>query len=185
VTCAGVLLTGGASRRMATDKASIVWQGETLAGRAARVLAAACDPVVEVGSGLTELRCVREDPAGSGPLAALVAGARALETRGPVVLLACDLPFVEAPILRALAEWSGRATVIPMVAGRLQYVCARYGSEALARAEAALLRGDLSLRAVIEADHDEMSEPEWRAVGPANTFADVDTPEDLHRLGLS
>ena len=35
---------------MATDKASIHWRGETLAARAARVLAVACDPVIEVGA---------------------------------------------------------------------------------------------------------------------------------------
>ena len=45
----GLLLTGGASRRLGTDKATIVWQGETLAVRAAVVLAQVCAPVLEVG----------------------------------------------------------------------------------------------------------------------------------------
>ncbi|HEY5172484.1 MAG TPA: NTP transferase domain-containing protein [Acidimicrobiia bacterium] len=180
-----MLLTGGASRRMATDKATIVWRGETLAARAARVLAAACDPVIEVGSGASELNCVREDPPGSGPLAALLAGARAMETHTPVVLLACDLPFVELPILRLLVDWPGAQTVIPVVDGRLQYACARYGSDALERAEAARRAGEHSLQAAAGDDHDELSESQWRAVGPANTFADVDTPADLRRLGLS
>ena len=185
MTCAGVLLTGGASRRMTTDKASIQWRGETLAARAARVLTVACDPVVEVGSGASGLPCVREEPPRSGPLAALLAGARALGSRGPVVLLACDLPFVEPPILRLLADWPGRQTVIPVVDGRLQYACARYGPDALDRAEAALAAGDHSLRAAGDGDRDELSEAQWRAMGPANTFADVDTPADLRRLGLS
>jgi molybdopterin-guanine dinucleotide biosynthesis protein A len=173
VTCAGVLLTGGGSRRMTTDKARIVWHGETLAVRAARVLTAACDPVIEVGSGATDLPCVREEPAGSGPLAALLAGARALATRGPVALLSL------------LASWPGRPTVIPVVDGRLQYACARYGPDALERAEIAFAAGDHSLRAAAGDDGHELSEAEWRAVAPANTFADVDTPTDLRRLGLS
>jgi molybdopterin-guanine dinucleotide biosynthesis protein A len=185
VTCAGVLLTGGASRRMATDKANIVWRGETLAARAARVLGAACDPVIEVGSGATGLRCVREDPPGSGPLAALLAGARALGSPGPIVLLACDLPFVEPPILSLLAEWPGRPTVIPVADGRPQYACARYGPYALERAGTALAAGDHALRAMHGDDCDELTEPHWRAVAAANTFADVDTPTDLRLLGLS
>ena len=185
MTCAGVLLTGGASRRMGADKASIVWQGESLARRAARVLAAVCDPVVEVGSGASGLDCVREDPAGSGPLAALVAGAKALATPGPVLLFACDLPFVEAPVLRLLARWPGRATVIPSVDGRLQYACARYGPDALERAHAALQAGTFSLRSVADCEHDEVAESHWLAAGPPNTFADVDSPADLRRLGLS
>jgi len=185
VTGAGILLTGGASRRMTTDKAAIVWQGESLAVRAGRVLSAVCDPAIEVGSGASGLRCVREDPPGSGPLAALVAGARALETRGPVVLLACDLPFVEAPVLRLLADWAGRPTVIPVVDGRLQYVCARYGADALERAAAALLAGGRSLRDAAAGEHDELTEEHWSALGSTNPFADVDTPADLRRLGLS
>jgi molybdopterin-guanine dinucleotide biosynthesis protein A len=170
---------------MATDKARIVWQGETLAARAARVLSTACAPVIEVGSGATALRCVREDPPGAGPLAALIAGARALGSPGPVVLLACDLPFVEPPILALLANWPGRPSVIPVVDGRLQYACARYGPDALARAEVALEAGDHALRAAAGDDCDELSEAEWRAVAPAHAFADVDTPTDLRRLGLS
>jgi molybdenum cofactor guanylyltransferase len=185
VTCAGLLLTGGASRRLATDKARIVWQGETLAARAARVLTAVCDPVIEVGTDATGLPCVREDPPGSGPLAALLAGARALASQGPIVLLACDLPFVEPPMLSLLASWPGRPTVIPVVDGRLQYACARYGPDALARAQIAFAAGDHSLRAAAGDDCDELSEVQWRAVAPADTFADVDTPTDLRRLGLS
>ena len=71
---AGVLLTGGASSRMGTDKARLVVNGETLAAHAARVLSAVCDPVIEVGQGVTGLPAIQEDPAGAGPLVALVAG---------------------------------------------------------------------------------------------------------------
>jgi molybdopterin-guanine dinucleotide biosynthesis protein A len=185
MTCGAVLLTGGASRRMATDKAAIVWRGETLAARAARVLTSVCEPVVEVGLGVSGLPCVREEPPGSGPLAALLAGARALAGQAPIVLLACDLPFVEAPVLQLLAEWPGAPTVIPIVDGRLQYVCARYGPDALARAQAALLGGQLALRTLAGGAYDELDAARWSAVGPPETFSDVDTPEDLVRLGLS
>jgi hypothetical protein len=75
--------------------------------------------------------------------------------------------------------------VIPVVDGRLQYACARYGSDALDRAAVAFAGGDLSLRAAAGDDFDELSEGQWRAVAPADTFADVDTPTDLRRLGLS
>jgi molybdenum cofactor guanylyltransferase len=37
---AGVLLTGGASRRLGVDKATLPYRGETLAERAARVMRA-------------------------------------------------------------------------------------------------------------------------------------------------
>jgi molybdopterin-guanine dinucleotide biosynthesis protein A len=170
---------------METDKARIVWRGETLAARAARILAAVCDPVVEAGPGVTTLRCVREDPPGAGPLAALVAAAGALGTDGPVVLLACDMPFVDEPVLRLLANREGDATVIPVAAGRLQLACARYGPEAIARARLAVTRGETALRAAVDAGHEELTEDEWLAVGGPDAFADLDTPGDLDRLGLS
>jgi molybdopterin-guanine dinucleotide biosynthesis protein A len=185
VTCPGIVLTGGASRRMRTDKARIVWRGETLAVRAARVLASVCEPVVEAGSGVTGLQCVREDPPGAGPLAALVAAAEVLGTRGPVVLFACDMPFVEEPLLRLVADRHGDATVVPVADGRLQLTCARYGPAAISRARDALACGERALRAAVGTDFEAVAEDEWRPTGGPDAFVDLDTPEDLARLGLS
>jgi len=182
---AGVLLTGGASRRMGVDKTRLVVNGETLAARSARVLAAVCDPVVEVGPGVSGLPAVQEDPAGAGPLVALLAGVGALGAPRSVVLLACDLPHVSTELLRLLVEWPGSGTVIPVVEGRFQYACARYGPAAFDEARAALRSGDTSLRAIAGADCEYVSEAGWQSVASPLTFADVDTPEDLRRLGLS
>ena len=182
---AGVLLTGGASRRMGTDKARLVVNGEALAARSARVLAEVCDPVIEVGSGVSGLPAIREEPPGAGPLAALLAGVGALGEPRSVVLLACDLPNVSAELIRLLVEWPGSGTVIPVVNGRFQYACARYGPAAFDEARAALRSGDSSLRAITGSDCEFLTETEWRGVASALTFADVDTPEDLRSLGLS
>ena len=86
-----------------------------------------CAPVVEVGPGYTGLQCVDEDPPGRGPLAALVVGAATVPGAGPVLLLACDLPFVTEALLRRLASWDGDGTVVPVDRdGFVQPVCARY-----------------------------------------------------------
>ena len=157
---------------------------ETLAGRAARVLAAVCSPVVEVGPGYTSLRSVREEPAGSGPLAALVAGADALAAE-TVVLLACDLARVESPMLALLAEWGGAPSVVPTVGGMPQLVCARYGPDAVAAARSLLAAGERSLRALVAVlDVDFVPESRWRSAAAPDAFDDVDTPADLARLGL-
>jgi molybdenum cofactor guanylyltransferase len=181
---AGVLLTGGASSRMGTDKAQIVVNGETLAARAARVLSTVCDPVIEVGPNVSGLPAIQEDPPGLGPLVALVAGRGALGNPYPVVLLACDLPFVEPGLLRLLVEWPGLGSVIPVVNGRLQYACARYGAAAFDQATEALRHGESSLRAVADVDCEYLDASQWGDVADERTFADVDTPEDLQRLGL-
>ena len=45
---AGIILAAGASRRMGSPKALLEYQGETFAGRLARVLSGVCDPVIMV-----------------------------------------------------------------------------------------------------------------------------------------
>ena len=95
------------------------------------MLASVCDPVVEVGPGVSGLPAVREEPPGAGPLVALLAGVGALGEPSSVILLACDLPNVSPELLRLLVEWPGSGTVIPVVDGRFQYACARYGAATL------------------------------------------------------
>jgi molybdopterin-guanine dinucleotide biosynthesis protein A len=184
VATAGVLLTGGTSRRLGFDKATVRLGTETLAARAARVLGAACSPVIEVGPGHTGIRSVREDPPGSGPLAALVAGVDALAVSS-AVLLACDLVRVEHDLLALLAGWDGAPTVIPIVGGRPQLVCARYGADAIDVARTLLARGERSLRALLETvAADFVTDAEHPRLVNADTFLDLDTPADLERLGL-
>jgi molybdopterin-guanine dinucleotide biosynthesis protein A len=176
----GLLLTGGASSRMGVPKAMLVVDGQTIAERAARHLAIVCDPVVEVGPGYSGLRRVDEDPPGQGPLAALVAGADAVGGDGPVLLLACDLPFVTDVLLGRLANWDGDGTVVPVdETGTAQLVCARYSREVIDRARSGLADGERSLRSLLrDADFTRVND-----VDPCELI-DVDTPEDAKRWGI-
>jgi molybdenum cofactor guanylyltransferase len=184
VPVGGILLTGGASRRLGVDKATLVLDGETLAARAARILRACCEHVVEVGDGWSELPAVHEEPRGSGPLAALVAGAAALAEAGRdgVILLGCDLPFA-APVVGALAAEPGAGTVIPRdSSGRDQYVCARYSEAALREAFALVASGAASLRSLVSALPDESVR--FIAGFDPELLADVDEPADAARIGI-
>jgi len=176
----GLLLTGGASARMGTPKALLQRDGETLADRSARLLRRVCDPVVEIGPGYTTLVRVDEDPPGRGPLAALVAGAAAVPGSGPVLLLACDLPFVTEALLTRLATWPGTDTVVPTDReGIVQPVCARYSRAALERAVELVEAGDRSLRLLLEGPAvtrlDDVDERE---------LVDVDTPAEAAEWGI-
>jgi molybdopterin-guanine dinucleotide biosynthesis protein A len=185
---AGILLTGGRSRRLGVDKAGLRIEGETLAARAGRRLTAVCAPVVEMGDGWSGLAGRREEPAGSGPLAALAAAGAHLRAEGhggPALLLAVDLPGVDEPLLRFLRDHPGEPTAVPMVDGRLQLVCGRYGGDALLAAQSLVSGGVRSLHELLDVvEFTVIDEREWRTVASERAFADVDTPADARRLGV-
>jgi molybdopterin-guanine dinucleotide biosynthesis protein A len=181
----GLLLTGGASRRMGTPKANLLLDGETLARRAGRALASVCAPVLEVGPGHTDLPAVLEEPRGGGPVAALVAGWDALDDPPAVLLVACDLPFLDVGLLRALAELPGTGPVVPVAAGRPQPTCARYDRRARDEAASRLRRGSVSFHSVLDAlDVVYLDESRWGEVAGPNALVDVDTPEEAARWGV-
>jgi molybdenum cofactor guanylyltransferase len=193
VKVAGLLLTGGASRRMGSDKALLEFDGQRLVDRVAAVLGAVTGPVIEVGPGWAPgLACVREDPPGSGPLAALWAGAEALRTMGDraqaVLLLAVDMPAVSVALLRLLAEWPGAHTVIPISGGHPQPLCARYGVDALAAIPGLLSAGQRSLRSFLATVENQpgaidwVAPDQWQRVAGLDAFCDLDTPGDVRRL---
>jgi molybdopterin-guanine dinucleotide biosynthesis protein A len=185
---AGLLLTGGASRRLGVDKATLLLDGETLARRAARVLSAACRLVFEVGPGVTDLPTVDEGKRHQGPLVAIAAGGDALRARGhggSAIVLAVDLPRIETRLLELLRDWPGAPTVVPEVDGRLQTACARYGGDALLAARSLVDGGARRLHDVLDVvDVDRIGADVWGSVATPSTFADVDTMADAARLGV-
>lgn len=181
---AGLLLTGGASRRMGRDKASLRVGGRALGQSVADVIAASVSgPVIEVGPGRTTLPAVAD--AGIGPLGALVAGGRALRDRGhdgPFVAIACDLPRLTVELVTRLAEQAG--TAVPVVGGRAQPLCARYQPDAVDVATRLAGGDDRSLMHLLDQlPVIWLDEAWWSAFADARVFDDVDTPADLDCLG--
>ncbi len=169
---------------MGADKATLVVGGEPLAKRVARVLTSVCEPVVEVGSGVSGLTYVDDQRA--GPLAAFLMGVdtlealRALDASKPVVLLSCDLPRLDVALVRALADAPGEKSVVPMLDGRAQYACARWSRAAVDAGRAALAAGRFRLAELASVEFDPLTDPALAALA-----VDIDTPDDLRRLGLS
>lgn len=191
MAAAGLVLTGGASRRFGGPKADVRVGGERLADRTARVLSAVAAPALEVGPGASTLEALMEPVPGRGPLAAVAAGwARLLELGAgdrPVLVLAVDLPFLDPALLEVLAAAPPALAVVPRVDGRAQPLCARYAPAALGRVDEILAAGERSMQAfltVLGSEVQWLDEGEWSAVTTARCFVDVDTRDDADRLGL-
>jgi len=176
-----ILLTGGASRRLGTDKATLALGGTTLAQRAAAVLHEITPLAVEVGPGVSGLPAVLEDPPGTGPLAAFAAGLHALGDRiAAAIVLAVDMPGVTAAVLRRLADHPAPpgAAVVPVSVTRYQPLCARYPATiAGGAADALLADGTRSMHALL----DRLVIVEITDLDDS-VFIDVDTPADLERV---
>lgn len=117
----GVILAGGASSRMGTDKAFVEIDGRPMVLRVADALrAGGCEPVWCQGGDPVRLAALgldaRPDDAGSarpGPVRA-IASALAAATAPTVVVAACDLPALTGDLVRALVGTSideGRVAV--------------------------------------------------------------------------
>ncbi len=159
----------------------------TLAQRTAEILASVTVLAVEVGPGASGLACSVEDPAGGGPLAGFVQGASHLSElgwAGPVVLVATDMPLLEAELLRWLVEYPGYRGVVPVTAGRLQPLCARYSPAEVRAARDALASGARSMSDFVASSRPRLVDPgnSGAPVGWERYIADADTPEDLARL---
>ncbi|MPZ15242.1 MAG: NTP transferase domain-containing protein [Chloroflexi bacterium] len=106
----GAILVGGRSRRMGRDKAlMVVDEDRPLIRQLVALLELCCDEVLLVGgdparfAGLgLAARCVGDAVPGAGPLAGILGALE--ETRNDACLVtACDMPFVTAPVLGAMA----------------------------------------------------------------------------------
>jgi molybdopterin-guanine dinucleotide biosynthesis protein A len=116
---AGIVLTGGGSRRMGADKAFVVVGGRPMVIAVADALwEAGCHPVECQGGDLAALgalglHALPDAEVGAGPVAA-IAGASG-RVGGPIVVAACDLPCLDAASVEALIS-AGTAAGRPAVA---------------------------------------------------------------------
>lgn len=174
---------------MGTDKAALpaLDSIESLAERTARILAGATWPVLEVGPGHSRLPAVTEDHPGSGPLHAVAAGSRALGVRGwlgPAVVVATDLPLLTAGLVAWLADHPSSRSVVPLLDGRPQSLCARYATGDLDLAGQLVAQGYRSMLDLLARIDPLLAGPDmWKpAAGDAGALTDVDTPADLARM---
>lgn len=179
----GVVLTGGASRRMGRDKALVEVGGRALAARVAQVLQdAGADEVFAVGGafdalGDLGLHPVPDDFPGEGPLGGLLT-ALSHASSPLVAVLACDLPAAAPSAVRlvvaALDADPDLACAIPTVQGRPEPLHGAWRRSSRPQIQAMFDRGERAVHRVITG----LAGTAVHGVDPA-ALADADTPADL------
>ena len=169
----GALLAGGTGSRLGGDKAVADLNGRPLAAYALDALRLHTDRQVFVARADTVLPDLGietwvEPDSIRHPLTGIVHALR--HARGPVVVLAADMPLITGEIMRAIALEPG--THIALAGGKMQPLCARYEPGALA-ALADFGDGDRLTRKVLALD------PEIVEFEDGESFLNVNTPADL------
>ncbi|MCC7128611.1 MAG: NTP transferase domain-containing protein [Microbacteriaceae bacterium] len=187
-----IVLAGGKSSRLGSvAKTDLRFNGLSLLENTLKALSGA-DRIVVVGPEDLPIAegvwLTRESPPFSGPVAAIVAGARLLDREDAsemVVILACDMPNLEPliPMLTSRLEQSPNDEAVVAVdsRGRRQHLAAAIRTEALKRRVGELPDNGRDLPASriyvgIETGELEISGEETE---------DVDTWEDAARLGVT
>lgn len=193
--CMGVVLAGGASSRMGTDKAFIEIDGVPMVMRAVRTLrAAGAVPTLAVGGDRDRLNALGLDVVedrypGEGPLGGVITALEALDSHGDaldaVVTMPCDVISPDAAAVRRVlaglaaaadsADGSAAADlIVPIGAGVPQWAHAAWRRRCLGPLTEAFERGVRALREVAR----QLHAVEVKVPGEG-WFRDADRPEDL------
>lgn len=183
----GAVLAGGEGRRFGGDKPDALLAGVSLVRRAVVALAPVTDDVVIVSSrpiADASVPVLPDSTPGTGPLGGLEAALQHAAERGldGVLVLACDLPLVDTPLLASVAGRLGDAAAVApaRAVGGVEPLCAVYRTSVVERLGARLSSGDRSLHAFFR-DVGGVAIPlEALDAGPED-FLNVNTPEDRER----
>ncbi|WP_315901196.1 NTP transferase domain-containing protein [Rhodococcus sp. BP22] len=179
-----IVLAGGRGSRMGgVDKPALTVGRRSMIGIAVEAVGRA-GLIVTVGPTRHDLDSrvlqTQESPAGSGPVAAVAAGLSALQESSAdvVVILAADLPFVDAnsvdALLAASLTNSTGATFVRDETGRTQYLCGVWDRSKLVATLARV--GTLANRSVRSIVPDDCA-----VLDLSEVSGDCDTVEDLYR----
>jgi len=181
---AAYLLAGGKSTRMGQNKAFIDFRGETLLIRALHTLGEACGQVTIIGDPATFAphAAIRDIFPNCGPLAGIHTALTNSQS-DLNLMLAVDMPFVTAALVKFLLDKSAETTAVvtvPRTSRGLQPLCAVYRRAFAPIAEKAIRAGNYRIDASFaNLEPQIITQQELAAAGFAEeNFFNVNTPED-------
>lgn len=184
------ILSGGKSSRMGHNKALLTLGGKSIIQHVIdAVTPLSSDALMIVTNMPTDYehlghQMVADTITGHGAISGIVSALH--HSKGnPVLVLACDMPFVQPALLNLLIEQFQHGTdraVMPTVAGYPQGVLALYNASCLPHFEAAVNAGQRKLKTIFDSldNVHYIDESMWQAVDPdGHSFINVNTPDEL------
>ena len=187
IALGAVVLAGGRSSRMGTDKGTMDFCGTRMIDLVTHRLGMLTDRIVVVARRRVDLGSVgglviEDEQPFAGPLPALIAGLRAAAAERCVVV-ACDTPFLNARLLDRLTQLPAddHDAAVPVTSDGAQPLHAVYRDCAVEPLLAAIAAGERSLREGLARLRVRwVEEAEWRPIDPdGRSFLNMNTPEQL------
>jgi molybdopterin-guanine dinucleotide biosynthesis protein A len=186
----GIILAGGASRRMGRDKATLPWRDVT-------VLEYLCkqfqplSPLVVVGpqdrqlSAVDGVKLVYDDEPYAGPLAGMANGLACFPPEAAVLVTGCDYPLLTMGLVTQLHQMLNDAeAVVLMHDGIRQPFPGIYRATVLPTVERVLRTGQRSVQALLDAVVGCQAIPEttWQSwPEAAQQLMNINTPDEYQR----
>lgn len=198
-TVSAIILAGGHSSRMGTDKALLPLSGEqgvTFVEHLTSLLATCCQEVLLVARDAAQAidyaiveprgaRILTDETPDYGPLMGLYSGLRAIHPSSTHALLAAvDMPYMQPALVSfMLSQPLDDALLVPLVEHVPQVLLAVYPHAVLPHIEACLREGRRDLRSLLAVcPVHYLEEEQLRAVDPLlRSFVNINTPEDLQQ----
>lgn len=189
LTVSGIVLAGGQSSRLGTDKSFVNVNGQPLIEQIVAKLARLSDDVIIVTNSPEKYdhlkaRLVGDIYPGKGALGGIYSGLRAA-TNAHSLVVACDMPFLNLNLLRYMILLAhGHDVVIPRIGGLPEPLHAIYSKSCLEPIDRLLARGGLKIIdffpevqvRYVEEDEVDIFDPQHLS------FFNVNAPNDLEKM---
>jgi molybdopterin-guanine dinucleotide biosynthesis protein A len=196
LTISGIVLAGGQSSRLGTDKSSVTVKGKPLIEQIVAKLARLSDDVIIVTNSPErynhlEARLVGDIYPGKGALGGIYSGLRAAANAYSLVV-ACDMPFLNLNLLRYMILLAREHdVVIPRIGGFPEPLHAVYSKSCLEPIDRLLARGGLKIIdffsevqvRYVEEDEIDIFDPQHLSLFNVNTPSDLEEMKKRVRKG--
>ena len=181
-----IVLAGGESLRMGSDKALLPWRRKTVLEHVIDAVSPVSERAIVVGGAPGSYRLPPNVPqvadifVNAGPLGGIITGLVAAGD-GYHAVIGCDMPCIGPSLLRLLFNQAeGRDAAVPEVGANLEPLCAVYHHRCVARLLESLQSGQRAVHAaILSVDIRRVPEEDLRKVDPGLvSFTNLNSPED-------
>ncbi len=185
----GIVLAGGNSSRMGTDKAFVHVEGRRIIDHVLLAFKRLFEEIIIVTNSPEAFRDLgvrieTDAIKGAGPLGGLYTGLRAAQSER-CFAVACDMPFINEALVKYMTDITGYDVVVPMIRDRYEPLFACYSAKCADYAWEQIQRGRFKISDMLpQADIRIVREEEIRIFDKElRSFININTREELLRYG--